>query len=472
MSENKENPEKRSRREFIKTAAAAGIGAALGSKIITGCSTKGLTKPPVEFTAKPIDPVKVGFVGIGGMGSVHVRNLLKIEGVQMKALCDIVPEKVERTRKWVLDAGQPEPTGYTKGDRDFKRMCETEDLDLVFTATPWRWHVPVCVAAMENGKHAATEVPATITLDESWQIVETSERTKKYCVMMENCCYDRSEMLIHNILRQGLLGEIIHGECGYLHDLRGVKFSDRGEGLWRLAHSIKRDANLYPTHGLGPVAWAMDINRGDQFDYLVSMSTKSIGLNLYGANRFGKDDPRASQKYKLGDVNVTLIRTKKDKTITLYHDCSSPRPYSREHKVQGTKGIAVKYPGTKYLEPDNKNFNKIPGRIYIEGISKKAHTWEELDRYKEQYEHPLWKANLNKDFGLGHGGMDYLEDYRLIKNMREGRPLDLDVYDAAAWSAVIELSEISVANKSKPVDFPDFTRGAWKNRPPIGIIEP
>ena len=456
MNENNENHGKQSRRDFIKTAAAAGLGAAIGSKIITGCSTKGLTKPPVEFTARPIETVRIGFVGIGGMGSVHVRNLLNIEGVRMKALCDIVPEKVERARKWVLDAGQPEPTGYTRGDWDFKRMCETEDLDLVFTATPWRWHVPVCVAAMENGKHAATEVPATITLDECWQIVETSERTRKYCVMMENCCYDRSEMQIFNMVRQGLLGEIIHGECGYLHDLRGVKFSDRGEGLWRLAHSIKRDANLYPTHGLGPVAWAMDINRGDRFDYLVSMSTKSIGLNLYAAKRFGKDDSRATQKYKLGDVNVTLIRTKKDKTITLYHDCSSPRPYSRINIIQGTKGIAEKY----------------PDRIYIEGLSEKGHTWEELKKYREQYEHPLWRANLNKDFGLGHGGMDYLEDFRLIKCMREGKPLDLDVYDAAAWSAVIELSEISVANKSKPVDFPDFTRGAWKNRPPIGIVEP
>jgi len=443
----------KSRRDFLKIGAV-GLGAALSGINPSGCS-QALKGKPGFFTAEPVDPVRIGFVGIGGMGSVHVRNLLKIEGVQMKALCDIVPEKVERAQKWVVEAGQPEPEPYIRGEWDFKRLCEREDLDLVFNATPWRWHVPICLVAMENGKHAVTEVPAAVTMDDCWRLVETSEKTKRYCVMMENCCYDRIEMLIFNLVRKGMLGEIIHAECGYLHDLRGVKFSDYGEGLWRIAHSIHRNGNLYPTHGIGPVAQCMNINRGDQFDYLVSMSTKSVGLNLYAAEVFGENHPKAKREYALGDVNVSLIRTKKGRTITIYHDCSSPRPYSRKHKIQGTKGIAVKYP-----EP----------RIYIEGLSLEPHKWESLENYTDKHEHPLWIAQRENESGLGHGGMDFLEDYRLIKCLRRGQPLDFDVYDAAAWSVISELSERSVANKSRPIDFPDFTRGAWKNRTPLGIV--
>ena len=441
------------RRDFLKRSACVGAGLALGSISGSGCSSQ-LTSQPPEIKAPPIDTVRMGFVGVGGMGSVHVRNFLNIENVQIRAVCDIVPEKVARVQKWVQEAGQPEPAGYSRGETDFRRMCENEDLDLVFNATPWRWHVPVCVAAMENAKHAATEVPAAVTLDECWQLVETSERTRKHCVMMENCCYDRTELMILNMVRKGLLGELLHAQGGYLHDLRDLKFSSSGEGLWRTAHSIKRDGDLYPTHGLGPVAQCMNVNRGNRFDYLVSMSCNSRGLNLLAAKKFGSDSQQAKQKYALGDVVTTLIRTVNGQTIVLTHDTNTPRPYSRDILVQGTKGIVRKYPEQK---------------IHIEGASE-PHTWEPLGNYAAEYEHPLWKAHAQKAKG-GHGGMDYIEDYRLIEALRTGTPTDMDVYDAAAWSVVSELTESSIANRGRPVDFPDFTRGKWKTNTPLGIIE-
>jgi len=388
------------------------------------------------------------------MGSAHVGNLLNIEGVQLCAICDIVEAKVARVQKLVEDAGQPRPKGYSRGTLDFKRMCAEEELDLVYTATPWEWHTPVCVAAMQNGKHAATEVPAAVTLEECWELVETAEKQHRHCVMMENCCYDRTEMLILNMVRQGVLGELIHAECGYLHDLRRHKLTNVYEGQWRLKHSIERNGDLYPTHGIGPVAQCMNINRGNQFETLVSMSSKSRGLQLYASDQFGADSPLARQEYALGDVVITLIRTVNGETIVITHDTDSPRPYSRNILVQGTKGIIRKYPEEL---------------IHIQGRSA-GHDWEPLDAYREQYDHPIWKALADKSRGFGHGGMDYIEDYRLVQSLREGTPTDMDVYDAAAWSAISALSERSIARRSRSLDFPDFTRGAWKDREPLGII--
>jgi hypothetical protein len=258
------------RRDFLKLGASAGAGLVLSGINLYGKTTHPKT-PPLPITAPPVDPVRVGFVGVGGQGSSHVQNLLYVEGVQIRAVCDIVEEKVSRIQRLVEEAGQPKPAGYSQGKTDFKRMCERDDLDLVYTATPWEWHVPICVEAMKTGKHAAVEVPAAITLDECWELVETSENTKKHCVMMENCCYGRAELTVLYMVRRGLLGEIVHAEGGYLHDLRELKFSSSGEGMWRLEHSARRNANVYPTHGLGPLAECMNINHGDQFDYLVSL---------------------------------------------------------------------------------------------------------------------------------------------------------------------------------------------------------
>ena len=261
------------------------------------------------FRAPAVPTVRIGFVGVGGMGSAHVRNLLNIDGCEIRALCDIVPAKVERAQKWAVEAGQPKPEGYTDGPRDFERLCAREDLDLVFTATPWEWHVPVCLAAMRNGKHAATEVPAAMSIEDCWALVETAEKYGKHCQMMENCCYDRIELMTLHLVRKGVLGEVLHAEAGYLHDLRGVKFSSEGEGLWRRAWSQKLNGNLYPTHGLGPVAQCMNVNRGDAFDFLVSLCSPARGLHEYAVATFGADSPQAKERYALGDVNTSLIKT-------------------------------------------------------------------------------------------------------------------------------------------------------------------
>jgi len=449
------------RRDFLKIGAAAGIGAALAKPGLPERRYKGAPGAApaagdtlIEFKVPPIDPVRIGFVGVGGMGSAHVRNYMKIEGVEIKAVCDIVEEKVARIQQWCVEAGRPKPEGYSKGDWDFKRLCQRDDLDLIFTATPWEWHVPVCLEALEAGKHAATEVPAAYTIDDCWALVETAEKMKRHCIMMENCCYDRPEMLCLNLVKKGLLGDIFHAEAGYLHDLREVKFSGHGEALWRPQHSIRRNGNLYPTHGLGPVSQCMDINRGDRFDYLVSVSSKSMGLNLYCAKKFGPDSPQARQKYALGDVNVSLIQTANGKIITLYHDTSSPRPYSRIHIVQGTQGL----------------FEKWPDRVYIEGRGR-FDEWDTLDSYYIEHDHPVWKQLEERSKGAGHGGMDFIEDYRLIEALRQGRPLDMDVYDAASWSVVTPLSEKSVASRGNPMDFPDFTRGGWKSPRPLHVME-
>jgi hypothetical protein len=443
------------RREFLQAGALAGLGAAFGLSAVARGEEQHepTTKPQAAFHAAPIETVRIGFVGVGGMGTHHVRTLLRLEGVQIRAICDIREAHATRAQDLVEQAGQPRPTAYTRGERDFERLCAEEDLDLVFTATPWRWHVPVCVAAMTNGKHAATEVPAATSVEGCWQLVETAEKTRKHCVMMENCCYDRAEMMSLNLVRRGLLGEVLHGEGGYLHDLRGIKFSERGEGLWRRQHAVDRDANLYPTHGLGPVAQCMNINRGDRFDYLVSMSGPSRGLQNWQRDRLPEDDPRRRERYRLGDLNLALIRTALGKTIYLVHDTNLPRPYSRLHVVQGTKGI----------------FEKWPDRVHIEGVTE-GHGWDTLDKFAE-YEHPLWKSEVVKQASGGHGGMDFLENYRLIQCLRRGQPTDMDVYDAAAWSVITALTEWSNGHRSRPIDVPDFTRGLWKSRPPLAIVE-
>jgi predicted dehydrogenase len=392
-------------------------------------------------------------VGVGLQGTSHARNFLNIEGVEITAICDVDPAKVERVQAMCVDAGRRRPTGYVSGEWDFLRLCEQEDVDLVFTSTPWEWHVPVCVAAMKAGKHAATEVPMAYTLDGCWELVETAEATERHCVMMENCNYDRPELMVLNLVRQGLLGEVLHVECAYNHDLRSIKWQNRNEGLWRRNHSWVRNGNLYPTHGLGPVSNCLNINRGDQFAYLVSMSSPSRGLQDWAEEHFPEGAPQRDEDFALGDVNTSLIKTVNGKTIYVTHDTNLPRPYSRIHQVQGTRGI----------------FQGYPNRVYIEGRSP-SHRWEDAEDYYPEFEHPLWR-NLREDSaGAGHGGMDYIEDYRLIECLRNGEPTDMNVYDGAALSAVCELSEISVANGSRPVEFPDFTRGRWREWPEWPIV--
>jgi predicted dehydrogenase len=309
------------------------------------------------------------------------------------------------------------------------------------------------LSAMKSGKHAATEVPAAMSLDDCWAIVETAEKQRKHCLMMENCNYDWPALMAFNMVRQGLFGELLHAEGGYLHDLRGIKFENRDEGLWRRAWSMKLNGNPYPTHGLGPIANCLDINRGDRFDYLVSMSSNSRGLQEWAVDHFPEDAPQRKEKFVLGDVNTSLIKTARGRTIMVQHCTNLPRPYSRINLVQGTKGL----------------FSGYPNRLYIEGRGR-ADQWVDAATLQEEFGHPLWKEIGPQAAGAGHGGMDYIEDYRLIKCLREGQPLDMTVYDAAALSAVVELSVRSVAKSGQPMPVPDFTRGRWRTTPPLPIL--
>jgi predicted dehydrogenase len=444
------------RRDFLKAGTIAGLGLAGAGAIASAAgrktSVKGKAKM-IGFKTKPKDLIKIGFVGIGNQGIGHIKNLVRIDGCQVTAVCDIRPERTEVASNLIGKYDFPAPKVYAGGDEDFVRMCQEEDLDLVYNAAPWRWHTPICLAAMKNGIHAASEVNIALTIEDCWKLVETSEKTEKHCIMMENCCYDSTEMMVLNMIRKGLFGEVMHGECGYLHDLRALKLSPTYyEGMWRLHQSVKLNGNLYPTHGIGPMAWCMDINRGDALDYLVSMSTNSIGLNLFAKEKF-PDTKWGDQKFALGDINTTLIRTKKGKTIICQHDTNLPRPYSRDFLVQGTKGIMRKYPTQK---------------IHLDGITK-GHAWDEMDEYTEKYAHPVWEKTRSLVKGAGHGGMDFIEDYRLINALRNGLEPDIDVYDSVAWSAIIPLSAQSIAAGSKPIEFPDFTRGAWKKKRPLQV---
>ena len=441
-----------SRRDFIRAGAALALGPAL----LDPASTRSaLAVPPDEpFRAAPLDPVRIGFVGVGGQGTTHVDNFLDIPGTEISAICDIVEAHALRAAEKVVQVGRAAPVLYTRGPRDFERLCAEADVDLVFTATPWEWHVPVMLAAMRAGKHAATEVPAAMTVEDCWALVEAAEKYRKHCVMMENCNYDRFELMALNLVRQGQLGEVLHGEAAYLHDLRAVKFSPEGEGLWRRAWAQTHNGNLYPTHGLGPIANCMDINRGDRLRTVVSMSSPSRGLQLWQAEHLDADDPRRRERYVLGDQNVSLIQTALGRTIYLTHNTHNPRPYSRLQLLQGTRGIVSGW----------------PYRVHIEGRSPE-HQWEPAEKYYEEFEHPLWRSERIRQMDRGHGGMDFLEDYRLIECLRRGEPTDMTVYDAAAISSLVELSIRSVAAGGKPQAVPDFTRGRWKRWAPWPIVK-
>ena len=440
------------RRDFLKLGGGAVTVGAIGlGRDVRAAGAQ--TPEGTLYAARPIDTVRIGMVGVGLQGGSHVENFLKIPGCRISAVCDVRPERTDWAIRAITAAGHPAPAAYARGVRDFERLCEVEDLDLVFTATPWEWHVPVMLAAMKNGKHAATEVPAAMTLDDCWALVEAAETHRRHAVMMENCNYDRAEMMVFNIVRQGALGEIVHAEGGYLHDLRAIKFERKDEGLWRRAWAMKIDGNPYPTHGLGPIANCLDINRGDRFDYLVSMSGPSRGLQDWAREHLPADAPERKEQYVLGDVNTSLIKTALGRTVMVQHCTNLPRPYSRIHLVQGTKGM----------------FQGYPNRLYIEGRGK-PHQWVDALTVRDEFDHPLWKELEARAAGAGHGGMDFIEDFRLIACLRAGLPTDMNVYDAATLSAVVDLSVKSNTGRARTMDFPDFTRGRWRTNPKLGIV--
>lgn len=432
-----------SRRDFLRIGGLTAVGMSMPT--LQAESSKPDAPSMIDMPFTPVDP-KMGIIGTGGRGTSLLENLLAAD-VKILALCDVVREKAEHAQSLVVKAGQSSPELYTNGDHAFESLVARGDLDCVIIATPWNLHVEMAVATMKHGKHALVEVPAATSIEDCWKLVDTSEQTRRHCIMLENCCYGYNETLILRMVHAGLFGDLLYGEGAYVHDLREELFSDKGEGLWRRTVHTQREGNLYPTHGLGPVANYMGIQRGDRFDYIVSMSTPQRGLDEYRKAHLPPSDPRWAERYVTGDMNTSLIKTTKGLTITLKHDTANPHPYDRINVIAGTKGVFADY----------------PPRIYFDGQSG-GEAWASIDSWKE-HQHPLWKeeGEIAKKLG-GHGGMDYIMLYRLLQCMRQGLSPDMDVYDAAAWSAPGPLSRISVASGTAPAKFPDFTRGQWQER--------
>lgn len=405
----------------------------------------------LQLAHPPMPVVRIGIIGLGNRGLLTLRRYLQIEGVEIKALCEIREGNLHKAQLILQEANRPKATGFT-GTEGWKKMCECDDLDLIFICTDWLTHTPMAVHAMECNKHVAIEVPAAMSVEECWQLVDTAEQTRRHCIMLENCCYDPFALTTLNMARQGALGEIMHVEGAYIHDLRAMYFAEESEGgyhnHWGKKYSMEHTGNPYPTHGLGPACQLLDIHRRDRMDYLVSMSTHQAGISEYARKTFGKNSLEAQETYKLGDVNTTLIHTAKGKTILLQYDVTTPRPYSRLQTVCGTLGFTQKYPVPRIaLEPN--------GDTPLEG--------EALEKILSHYKHPF-SATIGAEAHRKNlpNEMNYVMDYRLIYCLQNGLPLDMDVYDAAEWSCITELSEQSVLNRSMPIDIPDFTRGAWK----------
>jgi hypothetical protein len=447
------------RREFVKsmalTAGALGAWHLVGGASLSFASDR---RNMCGFAAPPLERVRVGVVGLGMRGPGAVERLSKMKEVDILALCDIRQEGVTLSQEILKEHGREKAREFTAGPEDWRNLCQM-DLDLVYIATPWEWHVPMAVGAMKNGKHAAVEVPAALDLDGCWELVETSESTAKHCMMLENCCYDFFELQTLNMVRQGVFGELTHAEGAYIHSLVDYMQPKDGkeiyQGAWRIKHNLKSTGCLYPTHGLGPVAQCLNINRGNLFSYLTSMSSQQAAFTEH-ARQTGNLQFSDLPTYR-GDMNTTLIKCARGQTVMVQHDTSTPRPYSRIHLVQGSLGMARKWP-----------------RRGI-SIHSNGHGWLDEEQMKEmeaKYQHPLTRTigDIARKVG-GHGGMDFIMDYRLIYCLKNGLPLDQDVYDAAAWSAVVPLSVESVANRSTSYDVPDFTRGAWETNRPLEIVD-
>lgn len=412
-------------------------------------------------------PVRLGFVGLGGRGSYHLDSALGMEGVEVPALCEIVDSRLQRAKSWVVESNRPEPRLYGRGATDFERLCTEEDLDCVICSTPWKWHAPVCLASNLNDKHAVSEVPIVLTVEEAWQLVETFEKTGKWSTLaLEQVLLETSggeNLTVLHMVRQGVFGNVLHAESGYVHDLRKVKFPG-GKEPWRLRHSIERNGNLYPDHPMNRIMPVMNINHGDRFDYLISMSARSGLLNEYAASTLGKDHPLAKTKMRQGDYNATLLHSIDGKLVTLNFDTNTPHPRGI-YRVQGSKGV---YLSDRGLDGP---------QIYLDGRTPTEHRWEDAAPYLDEYRHPLLKTYnpppRRKLRGHGGGGKTTtpLTWSLLVKALRENRMPYFDVYDSVTSSAISALTETSVANRSRPVEFPDFTRGRWKSRLPMHLSD-
>ena len=394
-----------------------------------------IEKNLLQMRCEPIECVRIGFVGLGVRAKRAVHRMMHIKGCEVVALCDLVKENLDDATAIIAGSGHPSPAIFT-GNDGWKQLCEQPNVDLVYICTDWASHADIAVLAMQQGKHVATEVPAATTVADCWRLVDTAEHTQRHCIMLENCCYDEFELCTIKMAKEGVLGEIIHAEGSYLHDLRErISSNDNGErrwSNWQVEFMDKHNGNPYPTHGLGPIALAMDINRGDRMKSIVSVSSKRVG-----------DKDGLS-----GTMNSSLITTDKGKTILVQHWISLPRPYSRAFLVSGTEGFAQKYPVPMYaLAPDSEN----------------AITGTACDELLEKYRHPFVTEYKERGTELcGRRWIDYAMDCRLIHCLRNGLPLDMNVYDAALWSCLVELTDTSANRGGTPVEIPDVTRGKWR----------
>ncbi|MEG1737984.1 MAG: Gfo/Idh/MocA family oxidoreductase [Odoribacter sp.] len=408
----------------------------------------------VGFHCDPIKTVRVGFIGLGMRGPGAVYRFSKIDGVEIKGLCDLYPERVEKAQATLTKNNMPKATAYS-GEEGWKKLCEREDVDLIYIATPWLLHTPIAVYAMEHGKHVAIEVPAAMNLDECWQLINTSEKTRRHCMMLENCVYDFFELTTLNMAQHGLFGDILHVEGSYIHNLE--EFWPAYQGNWRLDFNQKNGGDVYATHGMGPACQLLNIHRGDKMNYLVAMGTKAVT----GAKIVKKQTGKECEDFKNADHTMTMIRTENGKTIQIQHDVLNPRPYSRMYQLTGTEGFANKYPVEGYtFKTDNASLQGMPDH---EKLNMHDFVPENVKKeLMQKYQHPIQKELEEKAKQVGgHGGMDFIMDYRLVYCLQNGLPLDQDVYDAAEWSCLGELTRLSMENDSMPVEVPDFTRGAW-----------
>lgn len=448
-----------SRRDFVKKTALVGTGLALAPSFSLG-ATFPWTK----------DRLRVGLIGVGLRGTNHLNNCLLRNDVDITAICDIDERRNKIALDMIAKAGHKKPKVFAKHEYDYRNLLELADVDAVIISTPWLWHTRMGKDAMLAGKYAGLEVSAANTMEECWDLVNTHEETGTHLMILENVCYRRDIMAVLNMVKQNVFGELLHFRCGYQHDLRfvklndgktaygkGVEFGEKGisESAWRTQHSLLRNADVYPTHGVGPIATMCDINRGNRFVSISSMASKGVGLHNYIVKNGGEDHPNAKLKFKQGDIITSMIETSNGETIIVTHDCNSPRPYSLGFRVQGSQGI---------WEVDGS-------RIYIEGKAEKPHRWDDAAPWLEQYDHPLWKKYGEYAAGSGHGGMDFFVLQAFVESAKQNIAPPMDAYDAAAWSAITPLSEVSIANNGESQDFPDFTRGNWVKRQPYEWIK-
>ena len=408
----------------------------------------------VGFKTEPIDKVKVGLIGIGNRGKTLIQMfdwLIKKDKAEIVALCDLEQQNIDYALNYLKEKQHYMPKIFSNGKNDWENLVKLKEIDLLLIATPWEWHTIMAILGMENDKHVASEVPISYTLEDCVKVVQTAERTNKHCIMIENCCYNSEELWIMNMIEQGVFGELTHAECAYNHDLRALLLHENYyKDQWRIKHHTQRNGNLYTTHGIGPVSFYMKIGRGDTYKYLTSMSSKE--QNLSAAIKKTKS---SLPSIKCGDVNTSLIKTVNGRSILLQFDVHTGRPYSRINQLVGTKAVHEGYPSRLYIDGDKLEFW--------------GHKWlskEDYLTYTKKYEHPMITKlkNISKSFKQGHGGMDFIMIYRLIRCLNKGIPLDINVYDSVMWSVITPLSELSVSLDSQPVPFPDFTGGSWKEK--------